>query len=74
MMESHQINILDAISLQLNKMKILNIVKNLDKTNVYHQKSLFKNILKVFLLNIDDFEINEIDEDLYTESNFENIS
>ena len=74
MMELLQINILDVISLQLSMMKILNTVKNSDKINVYLQRNLSKNIQKVFLLNLDDFEINEIDEDLYTESNFENIS
>lgn len=35
---------------------------------------LCDNILKVKFYNADDFEINEIDEDMYTESNFEEIS
>ena len=47
---------------------------NLDKMIVYRKKIPYKNIQKVIIINLDDFEINEIDEDMYTESNFENIS
>lgn len=47
---------------------------NSDKMIAFHKKILFKNTQKVIIINLDDFEINEIDEDMYTESNFENIS
>ena len=36
--------------------------------------NLFKNIQKVLNKILDEFEINEIDEDMYTESNFEDLS
>ena len=47
---------------------------NSDKMIAFLKKILFKNTQKVIIINSDDFEINEIDEDMYTESNFENIS
>jgi|LakMenEpi03Aug12_release.lakeMendotaPanAssembly.Ray.scaffolds.fasta_scaffold3755890_1 hypothetical protein len=51
--------------------KISNLMMNLKMKKKMIQ---FKNICKVIYLKLDEFEINEIDEDLYNESNCEILS
>jgi hypothetical protein len=49
-------------------------VSNLMMNFKIKKKIQFKNICKVISLKLDEFEINEIDEDLYNESNCEILS
>jgi len=51
--------------------KVLNLMMNF---KIKKKMIQFKNICKVIILKLDEFEINEIDEDLYNESNCEILS
>ena len=50
-------------------MIVYNVTQKVQNKILFDYKIYFKQFIK-----LDEFEINEIDEDLYTESNCENVS